>query len=94
MNQDAQSPTGTLKTPLNSSLSENVIGVLTHNSNTIKTVCSELAAIIEDQVTNPNPQTGGEGGEIVSQRLLEWTADLFAIAEDIDFYVNPPVTED
>ena len=75
---------------LNSSLSDNVIETLTNNSTRLKAVCSELAGVIEDQVTNPNKQTGGEDNEILSQRLLEWTADLFAIASDIDFYVSPP----
>lgn len=85
------SPGVTVVEPLNASLSDDTMNMLTESSSTIKSVCSKLATLIEDQVTNPNPQTGGEGGEIVSQRLLEWTSDLYAIAEDIDFYVNPPV---
>lgn len=85
------SPGVTKTKPLNASLSDDTMNLLTESSSTIKNVCSKLASIIEDQVTNPNPQTGGEDGTVVSRRLLEWTSDLYAIAEDIDFYVNPPV---
>lgn len=81
------------KKTLNSNLSNDTMTALTDASTAIKTLCSKLAGLIEDQVTNPNPQTSGENNEIVSQRLLEWTSDLYAIAEDIDFYVVTPTAE-
>lgn len=85
------SPGVTKTNPLNASLSDDTMSMLTESSSTIKSVCSKLATIIGEQVTSPNPQTGGEDGTLVSRRLLEWTSDLYAIAEDMDFYVNPPV---
>ena len=53
----------------------------------LREVSVELSALIGDQVADP---TYTDGKDTAADRLLEWTADIFAISEDINFYLNPP----
>lgn len=79
-------------TSLNADLSTDLIGLLQEQSATIKDICTQLATLIEDDISSSDSQTGADD-TVLSQRLIQWTADLFAISQDMDYYVSPPVEE-
>lgn len=67
-------------------LSPELSEMLTQTAKQLKVLSGQLGGLIEDQVMDP---TYVEGKDVAADRLLDWTADLFAISEDIEFYVNP-----
>lgn len=50
----------------------------------------ELAASVEARLETPLSETTGESQENTMQ-LLDWVADLYSIAADINTYLNPEV---
>lgn len=76
------------KTKLNSSVSDDALkSVLEEASSNLRDISAKMAGYLEDQVANPEYV---EGQDVVADRLIEWVADIFAISEDINFYLNPP----
>lgn len=75
-------------TSLNSAvgLDEDLKTTLSDVSNRLADICAQLGGHIEQQVTNPEYV---DGKDVAADRLLDWTADLFAISEDIKYYINP-----
>lgn len=73
---------------LNSSigLNEELRSTLNSVSDQLADICAKLSVNIEEQVTNPESV---DGKDVAANRLLDWTADLFAISEDIKYYLNP-----
>ena len=67
-------------------LSDETEKVLNQISQQLKQISGQLGALIEDQVTDP---TYVEGKGVAADRLLDWTADIFSISEDMKFYLNP-----
>ena len=61
--------------------------VLTSSLDRLRDISTQLAGIITDQVENPDYQ---DGKAVLADRVIDWTADIFAISEDIRFYLNPP----
>lgn len=49
-----------------------------------------LAASVEARLETPLSETTGESQENTMQ-LLDWVADLYSIASDINAYLNPEV---
>lgn len=49
-----------------------------------------LAASIEGRLESPLAETTGESQENTKQ-LIDWVADLYSIASDINAYLNPEV---
>lgn len=49
-----------------------------------------LAASVEARLETPLAETSGESQEN-TQQLLDWVADLYSIAADINAYLNPEV---
>lgn len=68
-------------------LSNELYDTLAEAARSLKTISANLGALIEAQVTNP--ESAEPDGDVAAERLLDWTADIFAISEDIDFYINP-----
>lgn len=64
--------------------------ILKDSAKQLKEISSRLGALIEDQVTDP---TYVEGKGVAADRLLDWTADIFALSEDIEFYITPEPEE-
>lgn len=81
-----------LKTQLNASadLTNEMRTILINAADQLREISGQLGGLIEDQVTDP---TYVEGKGVAADRLLDWTADIFALAEDITFYVNPEPEE-
>ena len=77
------------ETKLNASVSSTE-SVLTNALDQLREISTQLAAIIEEQVEDPAYQ---DGKAVLADRVIDWTADIFAISEDIRFYLNPPVPD-
>lgn len=76
------------KSKLNASVLDGALkSVLEEASSKLRDISAEMAGHLEDQVANPEYV---EGQDVVADRLIEWVADIFAISEDIGFYLNPP----
>jgi hypothetical protein len=75
---------------LNASTSEDATATLTSAQDKLRDISTSLASIITEQVSDPEYQ---EGKAVLAERLMEWTADIFAISEDMRFYLNPPIDE-
>lgn len=58
----------------------------------LKTISADLAAQIEDQVMEPDVINATAKGT-VADKLFDWTSDIFAISQDIEYYINPPTEE-
>lgn len=78
-------------TKINAALSGELKSILADVSQQLRSIAARLGSQIEDQVTDPDvvPEQG-----VAADRLLDWTADIFALAEDIDFYTNPAPTDE
>lgn len=72
------------------SISEELKSTLDDVAKQLKSISSRLGSLIEDQVADP---TRVDGKGTAADRLLDWTADLFSISEDIEFYTNPEPEE-
>ena len=70
-----------------SGLAPEEIETLASVAKQLREVSVQLSGLIGDQVSDP---TYTDGKDAAADRLLEWTADIFAISEDINFYLNPP----
>lgn len=67
-------------------LSETLTDTLSSVAKQLQSISAEMSALIEEQVNNPEYV---EGEDVAADRLLDWTADVFAISQDIEFYINP-----
>lgn len=77
------------ETKLNASVGSTE-SVLTNALDQLREISTQLATIIEEQVEDPAYQ---DGKAVLADRVIDWTADIFAISEDIRFYLNPPVPD-
>ena len=77
------------ETKLNASVGSTE-SVLTNALDQLREISTQLAAIIEEQVEDPAYQ---DGKAVLADRVIDWTADIFSISEDIRFYLNPPVPD-
>jgi hypothetical protein len=86
--------TNSSATKLNSAsvrgVSTETLAALAEVAENLKTEAAKIAVFIEEQVIDPSYS---EGQDTVADRLIEWTGDIFAISEDINFYVNPKTEE-
>lgn len=90
MNSSARSidsKPGNQRLNANAGLTEEEHKVLLEASESLARISERLATLIGDQVADP---TYVDGKSAAADRLLEWTADIFALSEDIKFYINPP----
>lgn len=67
-------------------LSESLVSTLANVAKQLQSISADMGALIEEQVNNPEYV---EGDDVAADRLLDWTADVFAISQDIEFYINP-----
>lgn len=68
-------------------LSQELREMLTQVSLQLRKVAARMAQDLEGQISTPEY---ADSGDVAAERLIDWTADVFAISEDIEFYVNPP----
>lgn len=82
----SQEPTREAQLNASTGLSPEMSETLADTAAQLKKISAALGSLIEDQVANP---TDVEGKGVAASRLLDWTADIFALSEDIEFYINP-----
>jgi len=68
-------------------LSPELETTLNEASAQLRTVAAKLAQHLEGQISTPEYTAGAE---VAADRLIDWTADIFALSEDMKFYLNPP----
>lgn len=68
-------------------LSQELREMLTQVSLQLRKVAARMAQDLEGQISTPEY---ADSGDVAAERLIDWTADVFAISEDIEFYINPP----
>lgn len=83
--------TKTASTNLNSSVNVDR-ELLLQISQNLNDEAQQLAASVEARLETPLNDTTGESQDNTKQ-LLDWVADLYAIAADINAYLNPEVEE-
>ena len=79
---------------LNSAVENDVelVETLSNVSEQLKSISSRLAGYIEEQVLDPESVEGKKG--VIADRLFDWTSDLFAISQDIEYYITPEPVEE
>ena len=68
-------------------LSQELREMLTQVSIQLRKVAARMAQDLEGQISTPEY---ADSGDVAAERLIDWTADVFALSEDIEFYINPP----
>lgn len=71
-------------------ISQELREMLTQVSLQLRKVAARMAQDLEGQISTPEY---ADSGDVAAERLIDWTADVFAISEDIEFYVSPPKGE-
>lgn len=89
----AGSQTKRLNAAVDTETEQPLAEVLAGVSEQLKTISAMLAGYIEEQVMDPDVINSDAKGT-PAERLFDWTSDLFAISQDIDYYITPEATDE
>jgi hypothetical protein len=86
----AEMPLNNQRLNANAGLTQEESDTLRDAADQLVSISKSLSMLIGSQLSDP---TYVDGKNAAADRLLDWTADIFALSEDIKFYLNPPPKE-